>query len=215
MIDYERLYEYRFRDIDQDARERVWGEIAPFIHRELGSPQVVLDPAAGLCEFINQVPADERWALDRTEHARAHAAEGTKMVIADVFDAELPGAHFDGGFVSNFLEHLPSQDAIADFLGRMHTWLKPGARIAIMGPNYRYCANEYWDCADHTLALTHVAVSEHLYAAGFEPTRTVPRFLPYSFRGILPPSASLTRAYLRMPPLWRLLGKQFLVVAER
>jgi hypothetical protein len=33
------------------------------------------------------------------------------------------------------------------------------------------------------LALTHVAIEEHLYAAGFVPTKTVPRFLPYSFRG--------------------------------
>ena len=59
----------------------------------------------------------------------------------------------------------------------------PGGRIAIMGPNYRYCAKEYWDCADHYVALTHVAIAEHLYAAGFEPSGSIPRYLPYSFRG--------------------------------
>ena len=47
--------------------------------------------------------------------------------------------------------------------------MSAGGRIAIMGPNYRYCADEYWDCADHYVALTHVAIAEHLYAAGFEP----------------------------------------------
>ena len=56
-----------------------------------------------------------------------------------------------------------------------------------MGPNFRYCSHEYFDCADHTLIFTHVAIEEHLYAAGFEPERIVPRFLPYSFRGRLPP----------------------------
>ncbi len=215
MIDYKRLYEYRFRGIDQSSRAAVWGEIAAFIHRELGSPEVVLDPAAGLCEFINAVPARERWAIDRTAHSEAHAAEGTTMIVADAMEAELPEAHFDAGFVSNFLEHLPDPDAIADFLSRMHAWIKPGGRIAVMGPNYRYCPDEYWDCADHTLALTHVAIAEHLYAAGFEPIRIHPRFLPYSFRGSLPPSASLTRRYLKTPFAWRLLGKQFLVIAER
>lgn len=130
-------------------------------------------------------------------------------------EAELPQAHFDGVFVSNFLEHLYDQDAIAAFLEKMHKAMKRGGRIAIMGPNYRYCAGEYWDCADHYVALTHVAIAEHLYAASFEPRRIVPRYLPYSFRGILPCSPALTLAYLRVPLVWRLLGKQFLVIGVK
>ena len=41
----------------------------------------------------------------------------------------------------------------------------------------------------------------------------LPRYLPYSFRGHLPPSERLTRLYLRNPWAFRLLGKQFLVIA--
>ena len=89
-------------------------------------------------------------------------------------DAELPGEHFDGVFASNFLEHLYDQEAISQFLEKMHDSMAPGGRIAIMGPNYRYCSKEYWDCADHYVALTHVAIAEHLYAAGFEPRRSSP-----------------------------------------
>ena len=63
--------------------------------------------------------------------------------------------------------------------------------------------------------MTHVGVAEHVYAAGFDVTTVTPRFLPYSFRGLLPPSPRLTRAYLRMPVFWRLLGKQFLVIARK
>src|SRR6476469_4685996 len=128
-----------------------------------------------------------------------------------IMAAELPGDHFDGVFASNFLEHLYDQEAIAAFLEKMNRAMEAGGRIAIMGPNYRYCAGEYWDCADHYVALTHVAIEEHLYAAGFEPERTIPRYLPYSFRGILPPSRKLTAVYLRTPLAWSLLGKQFLV----
>jgi hypothetical protein len=36
-----------------------------------------------------------------------------------------------------------------------------------------------------------------------------------SFRGVLPPSPLLTRAYLRVPALWRVLGQQFLVLAVK
>jgi SAM-dependent methyltransferase len=209
-----RLYEYRFRDVDQSARRAVWEPIAEFVWERLGRPERVLDPAAGRCEFIGAVPARERWAVDRVAYPEAES-RGVRFLTGDATDVELPAEHFDGVFVSNFLEHLSSPEAVARFLERMREVTRPGGRIAVMGPNYRYAAREYWDCADHELALTHVAVEEHLYAAGLEPTETIPRFLPYSFRGRLPSSAPLTRAYLSLPPLWRLLGKQFLVFGKK
>jgi hypothetical protein len=136
-------------------------------------------------------------------------------VVSDIFEADLPAAHFDGIFVSNFLEHLPTQEATATFLERMHEATAVGGCIAIIGPNFRYCSKEYFDMADHTLIYTHRAIAEHLYAAGFEPERVESRFLPYSFTGRLPPSPTLTRRYLRTPAAWRVLGKQFLVIGRR
>jgi SAM-dependent methyltransferase len=214
-VNYERLYHYRFRDIDQDGRLAVWGEIAPHVHGLMGKPRKLLDPAAGRGEFIGKVPAPETWAVDEVSYPEAAHKPDTKVIVSPIMDADLPQSHFDGVYVSNFLEHLKDQEAIAAFLEKMRETMEPGGRIAIMGPNYRYCADEYWDCADHYVALTHVAIGEHLYAAGFEPERTIPRYLPYSFRGILPPSPVLTRTYLKMPLAWKLLGKQFLVIARK
>lgn len=214
-MNYDRIYRYRFRDTDQRDRAAVWREIAAFVHRELGAPERVLDPAAGRGEFINAVPARERWAVDRVAHEHGTFAPSVRFLVADALAAELPTDHFDAVWVSNFLEHLPTQEAVAAFLERMHALLRPGGRIAVMGPNFRYCPKEYFDMADHTVVLTHRAVAEHLYGAGFEPERVVPRFLPYSFTGRLPASALLTRTYLHTPLAWRLLGKQFLVVGRR
>jgi hypothetical protein len=180
----------------------------------MGAPDRVLDPSAGRCEFINSIPAAERWAVDLFDYGEFAACD-VKQIVGDIMDVQLPIAHFDGIFVSNLLEHLPTQNAVGSVLTRLCTSMKPGGTIAIMGPNFRYCAAEYFDCADHTLALTHVAVAEHLHAAGFEVGPVLARFLPYSFRGLLPPSPRLTRAYLRTPALWRLLGKQFLVLAAK
>jgi len=213
-LNYERLYAYRFRDVDQAARQAVWREIARYVHERMGAPERVLDPAAGRGEFITAVPAAERWGVDLVRQGDIEAA-GVRMIIGDVMDADLPEGHFDGVFVSNFLEHLPSQDAVGAALGKLRGAMAPGGRIAVMGPNFRYCAREYFDCADHTVALTHVSMAEHLYAAGFEISAVIPRFLPYSFRGLLPPSPALTSAYLRTPALWRVLGKQFLLVARK
>jgi hypothetical protein len=214
-MNYERLYHYRFREIDQDGRVAVWREISPHVHELMGRPRKLLDPAAGRGEFIGASPAEETWAVDEVSYPEAEHKPDTKIVTAPIMDADLPQGHFDGVYVSNFLEHLPDQEAISAFLEKMRGTMEPGGRIAIMGPNFRYCAKEYWDCADHYVALTHVAIGEHLYAAGFEPERIIPRYLPYSFRGILPPSPLLTRLYLRAPLAWRLLGKQFLVIGRK
>lgn len=214
-MNYQRLYEYRFRDVDQGARTAVWREIAAFVHEQLGAPERVLDPAAGRGEFINAVPARERWAVDQVAYEEGTYDAGVRSVVSDIFAADLPPEHFDGVWVSNFLEHLLSQEAVATFLERMHATLRPGGRIAIMGPNFRHCSKEYFDMADHTLIFTHRAIAEHLYAAGFEPERVEAQFLPYSFTGKLPPSPALTRRYLRTPAAWRVLGKQFFVVGRR
>jgi SAM-dependent methyltransferase len=214
-VNYQRLYEYRFRGIDQGRRDDVWVAVAPMLHELLGRPERVLDPAAGRCEFINAVPAAERWAVDAVDYEEGVAREGTRLIVSEIMAADLPREYFGGVFVSNFLEHLLSQEAVAAFLEKMRDCTAPGGRIAIMGPNFRYCVKEYFDFADHTVVLTERAVEEHLYAAGFEIREVHPRFLPYTFTGRLPSHPALVRAYLRLPLAWRILGKQFLVVAER
>ena len=213
-LNYERLYAYRFRDVDQATRQAVWREIARYVFARMDAPQRVLDPAAGRGEFITAVPAAERWGVDPVKQGDIRSA-GVRMIIADIMDVELPETHFDGVFLSNFLEHLPSHDAVAAVLSKLHAAMAPGGRIAVLGPNFRYCAREYFDCADHAVILTHVSMAEHLHAAGFNITVMVPRFLPYSFRGPLPQSPRLTSVYLRTPALWRLLGKQFFLLARK
>lgn len=215
MIDYQRLYQYRFRNLDQSRRERVWAAIAPMIWERMGRPGHLLDPAAGRCEFINVAPAAERWGVDAVKYDEAQLREGTRLIVSDIMETELPASYFDGIFVSNFLEHLGSADEVARFLGKMHDCAEPGGRIAVMGPNFRCCAREYFDFADHSVILTEQSTAEHLYAAGFNVDQVHPRFLPYSFAGRVPTHPALVRAYLRTPLAWRLLGKQFLVIASR
>ena len=213
-MDLSRIYSYRFRDINQAARAEVWGAIARYLHHRLGEPRRLLDPAAGLGEFIANSPAADRWAVDMVDHGLT-SIPGLTTRIAPILDADLPESTFDAVFASNLLEHLSSPAEIAQFLSRMRTLLRPGGVIGIMGPNFKYCSREYFDCADHVLALTHVSVAEHLFGAGFDVQSITPRFLPYSFRSMLPASRRLTATYLEMPVLWRVLGKQFLVIGRR
>src|SRR5215475_1648183 len=140
-MNYERMYEYRFRHVDQASRQAVWQEIAKYLHGRMGTPRCVLDPAAGRGEFITAVPAAERWGVDLVRQGDLESA-GVKMIIADIMDAELPQDYFDGVFLSNFLEHLQDQNAVAVVLGKLLDAMRPGGQLAIMGPNFRYCARD-------------------------------------------------------------------------
>ncbi len=214
-MNYERIYAFRFKGIDKESKLSTWKIIAEFIHGKLGNPSSVIDPAAGDCEFINQVPASERWAVDMGEHTRKAANSDVKVVIGNNLEAELPLDYFEGVYVSNFLEHLTSQDDVAKFLERMFAILKPGGKIAIMGPNFKYCSKNYFDFADHTVILTELGVAEHLFGAGFEINEIHPRFLPLSFRGNIPVTDFLVRTYFKLPFAWKIMGKQFLLVAQK
>lgn len=215
MMNYNRIYEYRFHGVDLDKKKAIWKEIADFIFKKLRNPNSILDPAAGQCEFINSIASKERWAVDMNDSLNKFAETDVRKVIGNNLHVELPDAHFDGVFVSNFLEHLNSQDEVALFLEKMHKTLKRGGLIAIMGPNFKYTYSEYFDFADHTVILTELGVAEHLFGAGFRIKEIHPRFLPLSFRGKLPVNRFLARLYLTNSIFWRFFGKQFLLIAEK
>ncbi len=77
-------------------------------------------------------------------------------------EVDLPPQYFDAIFVSNFLEHLNSQEEVAIFLKRLYSTIKNGGRIVIMGPNFKYAYKEYFDFADHKIILSELGVTEHL-----------------------------------------------------
>lgn len=214
-MNYERIYQYRFQQVSHAKKQSIWKEIAEFFYQKLDQPKRILDSAGGMCEFINAVPSQEKWVIDISHTVNEYASPEVKIVVGDSLQVPLPDNYFDAVFISNFLEHLRSQEEVAHFLERMFATLRPGGKIAIIGPNFKYAYREYFDFADHTVVLSELGVEEHLYGAGFAIKQTYSRFLPLSFRGGLPVHKLLVRLYLNMPFVWFVLGKQFLIVAEK
>jgi len=215
-MNYDRIYEYRFAGIGNEKKNQAWFEIAEFIYKKLDSPNKILDPAAGFCEFINNVPSEEKWVIDLNEpFINKYCKQNINKLIGNNLEVEIPENYFDGIFVSNFLEHLYTQEQITLFLGRMYKTLKPGGKIAIMGPNFKYSYKNYFDFADHTMILTELSLAEHLYGANFFIDKIYPQFLPISFRGKLPLIPFLVKLYLRLPFFWKILGKQFLLIGKK
>ena len=216
--DVDRLYRHRFPAEALARRDAVWKVLCrDWFSRYIPADARVLEVAAGYCEFINNVAAAERVAVDLNPETRLHAAPGVLVyeAAAEGLAEVVPPAHFDAVFMSNFLEHCRSRDQILQVLRAAAKALKPGGRLLILGPNFRYCYRQYFDYFDHRLPLTEKAVVEALRLAGFGVGVVVPRTLPFTFKSGLPAAPWLVKLYLRLPVLWHLFGAQFFVVGEK
>jgi len=131
-----------------------------------------------------------------------------------LLEEHLQRGYFDLIFMSNYLEHLASPEDVIEQLRVVGRLLKPGGRVLVMQPNIRLVGHAYWDYLDHRVALTERSLAEAAAVAGFRTLSLITRFLPYPFKGRLPATPMLVRAYLSFPPAWRLMGKQTLFLGQ-
>jgi SAM-dependent methyltransferase len=210
-------YRRRF-EAEQATREAVWRVlIDAWFDRYVEGAESVLDLGCGWGSFINHVTAPRRYGIDLNEDASRHVDDGVALLCQSASEPwPLPDGSLDVVFTSNFLEHLPSRDAIVAALDQAFRCLRPDGRIVCLGPDIRYAKGHYWNFFDHIVPLTARSLTEALELAGFRPDEVIDRFLPYTMAARRrPPSSLAIRAYLRLRPVWRLFGRQFLVVAVR
>ena len=210
--------EYRRRfEAAASYRDRVWQVLTrDYFQRYVRPGAAVLDLGSGWGEFIRNIRADTKYAMDLNPDARRRAGPGVKFFQQDCARPwELPDDSLDVVFTSNFFEHLPTKDALRRTLAQAWRCLRPGGKLICLGPNLRCLPGAYWDFWDHYLPLTDRALAEGLELAGFVIRRRVPRFLPYSMSQGFRPPVGLLSVYLRLPFLWRVFGKQFLVIGKK
>lgn len=212
------LYANRFDERDRAWKDDVWEILwRRVFSRWIGGVGTVLDLGAGYCEFINHAVATRRIAVDLNPETARTAAAGIEVHASSADDlAFLRSAEVDAVFTSNFLEHLPSKEAVARVLTEVHRVLKSGGCFILMGPNIRYLAGRYWDYFDHHVPLSDASICEILLLKGFQLKHVEPKFLPYTVKGTRLRWRWLIELYLQLRPLSSgLLGKQFLVIATK
>jgi SAM-dependent methyltransferase len=209
------LYDARFDEREVSAKDSVWREIVGYLQRYVDPERPVLDIACDRGHFIRSVQASERWATDIRDMRSSlpddiHFVQGSGLDLAHL----VPNGHFGTAFMSNYLEHLESSDAVIEQLRVARQLLRPGGRVIVLQPNIRLVGPRYWDFIDHKVALTERSLLEAAELAELHTVDLITRFLPYSTKGRLPTDPRLVRAYLRFRPAWWLLGRQTLLVAE-
>jgi SAM-dependent methyltransferase len=208
------VYARRFPVSEQATKEHLWPPIVRFLERWIDPASPVLDIGCDRGYFIRNVSAPDRWATDLRD-VRSELPHDIHFVRANGLELEvaLPLGSFGTIFMSNYLEHLPSGDAVIEQLRVAARLLKPGGRVIVLQPNVRLVGGAYWDFIDHKVALTEKSLVEAGDLAGLQAQRVVTRFLPFTTKSRLPQSPRLVSAYLHVPLAWRFLGKQTLYIA--
>ena len=215
--EFRKIYQRRFAGADRQDKAAVWKVLVEcFFQRWIGADEVVLDLGCGFGEFLNHLRCRRKIAVDMDPSGAEYLHAGAEFHAGDVCDLGfLPDASVTTVFTSNLMEHLPDKAAVERMLREVHRVLKPAGQLIAMGPNLRCLPGRYWDFWDHLVPITHVALVEILELLGFRIVQCVPRFLPYTTCSRFPRSAWLVRLYLKLRPAWALVGRQFLIRAQK
>lgn len=211
------LYDARFDEDERRAKEAVWRVLCEqFFQQFVPEDAAVLDLACGFGEFSRFVRARRKVALDSNPRVAASLPADVEFVLGSAQDLSgLDAESIDVCFTSNFFEHLPDRTAMDRVLREAQRVLRPGGLFVAMQPNIKYAGQAYWDFYDHVLPLSHLSAREAFLKNGYRVERLIPRFVPFSTKSAYPKHPALVSLYLKLPFLWRLLGKQFVVVARK
>src|SRR3954463_16292886 len=109
-------------------RDKVWQVLTrEFFSRWVAPDAAVLDLGCGYGEFINNISAGRKLAMDLNPDAPKHLAANVEFLHQDCSAAwPLPENSLDVVFTSNFFEHLPDTDCLSRTLRSVLHCLKPG-----------------------------------------------------------------------------------------
>ncbi len=194
------------------GRKIVWKAICNYLSRFFPADAVVLEIGSGYCDFINQVRASKKIAVDINPLAGNYCDNDVEFIHSDILNIDfLPGS-VGVVMASNFLEHLNDHE-IGIVLDKVSKWLTVKGKLILIQPNYKYAWRDYWDDYTHLRAFSHIGLSGLLKSKGFSIVRVEKKFLPFSFNSVLPKTYFLTWLYLKIRI--RPFAKQMLIIAAK
>ena len=215
-IDLERLYALRF-ETSRNRKQRIWDVLCRHFFQKFIPPEsIVMDIAAGNCEFINAIEAKEKIAVDTNPDIHMFAIDTVNVINDSLFNLQkYVNTKCNIIFASNIFEHLNSSEEVISAINICYQYLVPGGKLLILQPNIKYTKGAYWDFIDHKIPLTEKSLIEAGELCGFAIKKTIPRFLPYTTKSSMPQNPLFVFLYLKIPLAWYFLGKQSFLVMEK
>lgn len=171
-----------------------------------------LELGAGWCDFINNINADRKIAVDIWPGIDAHKNDEVQTFVADV--TRIPfvaDKSIDLIFASNLVEHLTREQTV-EMLSECARVIQKNGHLILVQPNFRLSYKRYFDDYTHVAIWTDIGLVAFLESLGWKVTRVEGRFLPLTVKSRLPVSRFLIKAYLKSP--FKPLAGQMLVVAQ-
>lgn len=202
---------YNTRYTFDKSRRRVWLAICHYLQKYVSPDATVIDIGAGYCDFINNIKATVKYAVDSNVNAGNFCAEGIHFICGDINDIEIK-TKVDVVFMSNLLEHLTDVQ-LNNLFYKLSALLNKNGKIILIQPNYYYSFRSYWDDYTHVKAFSHNSLSDYCVSRGYEVVHAEKKFLPFTMKSRLPKSYFLTWLYLKLP--YRPCAGQMLLVLKK
>lgn len=208
------LYKNRFESTGINFRNEMWKILCMnFFQTYIKQTDVVIDMACGYGEFINNIKAKKKIAIDLNKDAVKYLNKGILFLYASSDKIPINNNFADKVFISNFFEHL-TRDQITKTVLELKRVLKKNGQVIILQPNVRFCAKDYWMFFDHITPVDDRALDEVFLMNNFRLAKKINKFLPYTTKSKLPKNNLLIKLYLKIPILWKIFGKQSLIIYQ-
>src|SRR3989344_4107120 len=210
---------YKSGQYDPDRRRiLVWKEIIKFESEYISEDGAVVDLGAGYCDFINQVKAAKKYAVDPSPELSNFANPSVTKINSPASDlSQIPDNSIDIVHTSNLFEHFDDQE-LGKVMGEVKRVLKMGGKLILMQPNFSLQPARYFDDHTHKKIFNDVSLESFLISHGFKIILKKPRFLPQEMK-----DSSYLIPYFILPLLVRLyihspikpLAGQMLMISEK
>jgi SAM-dependent methyltransferase len=210
---------YKSGQYDPDPRRAVvWKEIIKFLLPYIPENSAVVDLGSGYCDFINQVKAVKKYAVDHSPALSDFAEENVEKINSSAWDiSAIATVSIDVVHSSNLFEHFTDEE-LGQTMNEVRRILKSGGRLVLIQPNYWLSPGHYFDDHTHKKIFTDSSLESFLLENGFKIILKMPRFLPLEVKNspsflphfLLP---FLIRAYIHSPI--KPFAGQMLFVAEK
>lgn len=209
---------YKSRYTFDARRSIVWGEIVKYESKFVPDNAIIVDLGAGYCDFINNVKAAKKYAVDTSPELGDYTASDVIKISEVAWNLQsITDESVDIVHASNLFEHFTDEE-LEKVMKEVKRVLKKGGKLILMQPNYRLKPANYFDDPTHKKVFSDAALESFLLSHGMKIVLKKPRFLPFSMRSnssLLPNSLLplVVRAYLYSP--LKPFAGQMLFIAEK
>jgi hypothetical protein len=185
-IKYKDLNYFEYAHSESVLKKILWSEVIPHLRPFLGIiSDRVLEIGSGHGEFINQIKAREKHAVDLLHPTKNTLDKDVIFHEIDLTKNKLDfNVKFDLIFSSNMLEYI-DLGSIHSVVEHMEMLLDDHGSLVLVGPNFKTSYKHYFDDPTHVTPLSHTTLILICKKYGLIPRKVIPKFLPYTIQSSL------------------------------